>query len=71
MKSSRKISFLLCCVSSCGLTQCGWASPVELGSYLFLSPRSEGPVDDLGTMHQIWGWLLISFMESFEKQTCK
>lgn len=40
---------------------------VELGSYLFFRPGSEGPVDDLGSVHQIRGWLFVSFMESLEK----
>lgn len=39
----------------------------EQGSYLFFSPGSESTIDDLGSMHQIWGWLFISFMESCRK----
>lgn len=39
----------------------------EPGSHLFFSPGSESPIDDLGSVHQIWGWLFVSFMESLGK----
>lgn len=40
---------------------------VELRSDLFFSPGPESPIDDLGSVHQIWSWLFIGFVESLGK----